>query len=223
MVGVKSPALQKAIFDLAIMLRKREGTSDAVPFHIDLRTQHPTMSGVLTKYIIEHAAQCMRGVQLEKGLGVRAVAGIPRKGNAFALSFARLAGEPCALLEKYDYNRVRCVASLRTFVSPAGKELLASEIYKMKESVENVFLVGVFADTGKAACETIEILQEEKLKVSDLLVIVDFERGARERLAQWKCNLHALFTITDLNNLYNRAEMFGLEHRVQPGFSTPHA
>src|SRR3989339_2060677 len=77
--------------------------------------------------------------------------------------------------------------------------------YGTKKAVEGVFTAGqtvvLFDDlvtSGLSVFETVEPLEHEGLKVTDIVVLLDREQGGKDNLASKGYNLHSIFTISEL-------------------------
>lgn len=85
--------------------------------------------------------------------------------------------------------------------------------YGTKKAIEGYFSLGqkvlVVEDlvtSGSSVFETIEPLKKEGLKVNDVTVLIDREQGGKNHLAKKGYNLHAVFTITEMIDVLQRAE-----------------
>jgi len=68
---------------------------------------------------------------------------------------------------------------------------------------DKVVLIDDLITTGLSKVESIRILEDEGLKVKDIVVLIDREEGGREDLKNHHYNLHSAFTLKDiLQNLY---------------------
>jgi len=77
--------------------------------------------------------------------------------------------------------------------------------YGTKKQVEGIFLPNqrciIIEDvitTGGSIMETIEVLEKEKIKVTDILVLVEREKSARENLQEKGYQLHSVYTLNEL-------------------------
>ncbi len=76
-----------------------------------------------------------------------------------------------------------------------GTKKLIEGIYRKGQ---NCLLVEDVITSGKSLVETIEEVENEGLKVSDIIVVLDRQQGGREMLQQRGYNVHTLFTITEV-------------------------
>jgi uridine monophosphate synthetase len=120
------------------------------------------------------------------------------------LSFDRLAALPYAALP------IATAISLKggwPMVYPR-KELkqygTRAEIEGLFKEGERVAVIDDLATTGGSKFEAIEKLTSAGLKVTDVVVLIDRQSGASEALAQAGYSLHAVFTLTQLLDLWER-------------------
>jgi uridine monophosphate synthetase len=82
------------------------------------------------------------------------------------------------------------------------KEAKAYGTKKLLEGIftkgQNCILVEDVITSGKSLLETIEEVENEGLKVTDILVVLDREQGGSEILRQKGYNVHCLFTISEV-------------------------
>jgi orotate phosphoribosyltransferase len=146
------------------------------------------MGNSLTREVIDLAARLMRGIATDKNLTCHAIAGVPREGNAFAKVLSRLSGIPCIEIEDLGIQSLYRLISFRRSVP---------------RSVLKVMLVdGIILETGTTNA-SIDLLREEGIEVVDVMTLIDIEHGARERLAKMGCQLHSVFTATELSVVYS--------------------
>jgi len=63
---------------------------------------------------------------------------------------------------------------------------------------QNVLVVEDLVTSGSSVFETIEPLQLENLKVTDIVVLVDREQGGKKHLQEKGYNLHSVLTISEM-------------------------
>jgi len=66
---------------------------------------------------------------------------------------------------------------------------------------QNVLVIEDLVTSGSSVFETIEPLQLENLKVTDIVVLVDREQGGRKHLEEKGYNLHSVITISEMLNV----------------------
>ena len=83
--------------------------------------------------------------------------------------------------------------------------------YGTKKIIEGIFAAGqhclVVEDlvtSGASVFETIGPLEEEGLKVTDIVILIDREQGGRQLIEDKGYNLHAVMTITQLLNVLHK-------------------
>ncbi|HEX9028546.1 MAG TPA: orotidine-5'-phosphate decarboxylase [Anaerolineales bacterium] len=121
------------------------------------------------------------------------------------LSFDRLAGLPYAALP------IATAISLQgswPLVYPR-KETKAygtrAEIEGEYTSGDRAVVIDDLATTGGSKFEAIDKLRAAGMQVSDVVVLIDRQSGAKEALAQAGYSLHAVFTLTELLDYWEQA------------------
>lgn len=79
-----------------------------------------------------------------------------------------------------------------------GTKKLIEGIYKKNQ---NCLLIEDVITSGKSLLETIDEVESEGLKVSDIVVVLDREQGGKELLERKGYRVHSLFTITETVNI----------------------
>ena len=82
-----------------------------------------------------------------------------------------------------------------------------AEIEGIYSAGEQVVLIDDLATTGGSKFEAIDKLDSVGLKVKDVVVLIDRQSGASEDLAESGYRLHAIFTLSQLLNYWQTAEM----------------
>jgi len=84
--------------------------------------------------------------------------------------------------------------------------------YGTKKSIEGVYTAGQtvlvvddLVSQGTSKLEVLAKLREAKLKVRDILVLIDREQGGAEVLAKQDCRLHAVFKVRQILDYYLQA------------------
>jgi uridine monophosphate synthetase len=168
-----------------LKLHDKNPNAPLSPFYLNLRTEN---TGPLTSDIVNLAARCMQYAYFFSNKDrFDAVVGVPRAGNPFARALARLSEVPCLMLDKYEYNGKRAIASLIGNVPP---------------SVKKVLVVDDLITISDSKREAIQVLRDEGMDVTDVLVLVDREQGGDIGLSKLDCELHSVFTITALLDLF---------------------
>jgi orotate phosphoribosyltransferase len=171
-------------------LHPHDPTAELAPFDFDLRTSdHPTKPGPLTPETVELAGRCMQDVAIrERCSWCHATAGTAWAGVPFAQTLARLYGSQCVAFDKYHTGRKYCTCRQHL---PAG--------------VRRVLMVDNVPTQATTLIDTLAVLRDAGAHVCDSMVLIDRECGARERLLDWNCTLHAVFTASDLFHFYRQA------------------
>ena len=125
------------------------------------------------------------------------------------LSFTRIAGLPYAAIP------------IATAISLAGgypmiyprKEVKTygtkAEIEGEYHAGETVVVIDDLATTGGSKFEAIEKLTGAGLVVKDIVVLIDRQSGAKESLAKAGFSLHAVLTISELLNYWEKTDKVG--------------
>jgi uridine monophosphate synthetase len=120
------------------------------------------------------------------------------------LQFERLAGLPYAAI---PIATAICLQGNYPMIYPR-KEVKAygtkAEIEGEFHSGETAVVIDDLTTTGGSKFEAIEKLTAAGIKVKDVVVLVDRESGAKEALAQAGLKLHAVLTINQLLNYWEK-------------------
>ncbi len=170
-----------------LKLHEKNPDAPLSPLYLNLRTPENPKPGPLTPKIVDYAARCMMGIRISGRLATDAVVGVPRAGDPFAQAFERLSGLHRITLGKYEQGGIRCIASLTE---------------QVPVRIRKVVLVDDLVTKADSKREAIQVLRDAGLEVSDVIVLVDHEQGGREELAKLGCNLHSVFTATELLDEY---------------------
>jgi uridine monophosphate synthetase len=141
------------------------------PFYIDLRVviSHPDVLAEVGRLMAAAVARCR----------VDRIAGIPYAGLPLAVAASLAGGAPLVYprREEKSYGTRRRIEG--TF-----------------HPGERVVVIDDIVTDGASKLEAIAPLEAAGLVVEDLVVLIDREQGARERLAQKGYRLHAVLTIS---------------------------
>ena len=169
-----------------LKLHEKNPDAPLSPIFFNLRTPDNPKPGPLTEYHVEMTAHCMRHI-LPDALEFDAVVGVPRAGDPFAQALARLSGTKCIAMNKWEHDGKRRIASL------AGE---------VPVEVEKVLLVDDLITGADSKREAIEILREQSIEVTDVVVLIDREQGGRNELSEWNCTLNSVYTISQLLDIF---------------------
>jgi hypothetical protein len=171
-------------------LHERDPSAPLSPFYFDFQgSDIPEAQGLPTFEVVDLAARCMIGTGLAAQVQCRAMVGVPPEGNPFAKRFAELSGVPYFELERLDVSRARSIISLKDDVPT---------------SVQKVLVVNDVITSGASTVDTVMALRVEGIEVTDVMAFIDRDQGARDKLADVDCKLHAVFTTADLFTIYSR-------------------
>jgi uridine monophosphate synthetase len=127
------------------------------------------------------------------------------------LTFDRIAGLPYAALP------IASAVSLQgnypmVYPRKEAKDYgTAAAVEGIYHAGETVVVIDDLATTGGSKFEAIEQLTEVGLQVRDVVVLIDRESGAREALAAAGYRMHALFTLTQLLDHWERTQRLPAE------------
>lgn len=181
-------------------LKTHERNPDAPlsPFYLNLRTPDNPKPGPLTDALVTAIAWHMHDdIIAPQELGFTALAGVPRAGNPLADELSDVCGGGYTLLalEKGESQSGRCVGRAVRGVYQSG---------------ETVLLVDDLITRADSKLKAIAALAATGLQIMDVVVIVDREQGGKEELRDKGYSLHALFSLTDLLQIYTE------EDRISP-------
>ena len=141
------------------------------PFYIDLRVviSHPEVLAEVGRLMAAAVARCR----------VDRIAGIPYAGLPLAVAASLAGGVPLV----YPRREEKAYGTRR-------------RIEGTFQPGERVVVIDDIVTDGASKLEAIAPLEAAGLVVEDLVVLIDREQGARERLAQKGYRLHAVLTIS---------------------------
>ena len=141
------------------------------PFYIDLRVviSHPEVLAEVGRLMAAAVARCR----------VDRIAGIPYAGLPLAVAASLAGGVPLV----YPRREEKAYGTRR-------------RIEGAFHPGERVVVIDDIVTDGASKLEAIAPLEAAGLVVEDLVVLIDREQGARERLAQKGYRLHAVLTIS---------------------------
>jgi orotate phosphoribosyltransferase len=174
-----------------LKLHEAKPKAQLSPFLLDLRAfDHPCEEprGPLPHSVVVSAAERMRHLMLDNQVALfDAIVGIPYSGEPFGISLAHAIRKRHFPLDKWKHKDKTHVADFREPVDP---------------SVSHVLLVDDVITCGYSKREAIDILRDQDIKVTDVVVLIDCEQGGRKALAKLGCQLHAVFTLTQLLDIW---------------------
>ncbi len=174
----------------SFLFKRDEGNPNAEPSPIYLNLRKPP-KGPLTDGLIRQYVEDLMYPLLERA-NVRfvAVAGVPEAGDSFAGEIARIVRVQQIFLEKGEKEGKRSIVGIRGDVAiPKGPVLIADDLVTEAHSKK----------------EAAEVLRNAGCTVKDVVVLVDYEQGGREELAEAGLILHEFWRITELLKFYRGA------------------
>ncbi len=109
------------------------------------------------------------------------ICGVPYAGIPIATSIALLHRQPMVMMRKESKNY--------------GTKQMVEGVYKKDD---RTIIVDDVVTNGLSKLKAIALLQNIGISVSDIVVLIDREQGAQENLAQKKCKLHSVFTLSEV-------------------------
>ena len=154
------------------------------PIYIDLRriTGHPKTYKATIEAYVEYA----------KNLNIEALAGLPLAGLPIASGLALALSKPLC------YPR------------PPKKHGTKNSIEGGVTKGINVLLIDDLATRGASAIEALPTIRTS-YTTNDLLVLIDRESGAKERLQEHDVTLHSIFSLRTLLSLWKKEELISKE------------
>jgi uridine monophosphate synthetase len=141
------------------------------PFYVDLRVviSHPDVLAQVGELMAAAVARCRAD----------RIAGIPYAGLPLAVAASLAGGVPLV----YPRREAKTYGTRR-------------RIEGAFQPGERVVVIDDIVTDGASKLEAIELLEDAGLVVEDLVVLIDREQGARERLLARGYRLHAVLTIS---------------------------
>lgn len=162
------------------------------PDSLNLRTTDNPKRGPVTLDLMATTGHKLRqAIQLKDGVRpFDYIVGLPDDGVPFAESLARA------------HRTVGCHIELLQMKKAAPNYLEhSSELVTKDRSRGTVLVIDAITD-AESMLESIAVLNRHEFEVLDVLVIVDLQQGGAEKLAKAGLNLHALFALDQLRELY---------------------
>lgn len=185
-------------FKLAI--HDTDPTLPRSPIYFNLRTQRGEKTGPLLGPHVQAIAQLMFECVHDANVHYSAVCGIPNAGTPFAHAFARSYAE--------HYGERLQVVELKKVYNEDGTRS-APRIAEELEHAEGmrVLLIDDLISDGFSKHLVVRELVRADMVVEDILVFLDRQNKAgtsRKMLRKMNCTLHAVVTITDVLEFYQR-------------------
>jgi uridine monophosphate synthetase len=178
----------------AFRLKLHETHPDAPlsPIYLNLRTADNPKPGPITPEIVDEIGQQLYSLAQLVQISYSHVAGVPRAGDPFAEAFSRASTfghhpPPLLRLRKDETPDLRHVSAVLEGTYRRG---------------DRVLLIDDLITQAGSKLEAIRALRETGLVVHDVLVLVDREQGGSRQLQEFNCQLHAVFSLSPLLDLY---------------------
>lgn len=170
-----------------LKLHERQPDAPLSPFYLNLRTPDNPKPGPLTPALVTEVGWLMWDTARRQELRYSHITGVPRAGDPFAKSVADFSKGEWLRLNKEEGG---------------GKRTVGAVIEGEFGPDDVVLLVDDLITKADSKLEAIAALTVAGLRVTDVIVIVDREQGGPTELNARGYALHALFTITELLDLY---------------------
>ena len=166
-----------------------------------------------------------------------------RKLTSFPKILFRVAQAYFLILQSLTFDRIAAIPytgiPIATAVSLQGKWPMIYPRKEVKEygtkaaiegeynPGERIAIIDDLTTTGESKFELIEKLTAEKMTITDIVVLIDRESGANQRLMDAGFRLHAVFTLSNLvdilekEKLITRAQKFSVLEFIQATSETP--
>lgn len=174
-----------------LKLHDKKPDAPLSPFYANLRNLPPNVVTLIGEAFCDLAK--------EKTLDYHCVAGIPNAATPFAESM-------CATLLYRGTPR-----KLLTLEKIAGQRGIANIVGGDGRRHERVLVLDDVITAAESKREAVRALRSNQLRVRDFLVVIDREQGGALDLSKDGYALHALFTITQLLDLYADEGIFDYE------------
>lgn len=183
-----------------LKLHEKKPDAPLSPFYIMLRTPDNPKPGPLTPGVVRAVGQQLYEYAVSIGLEYDCVAGIPNAGDPIAEAFyASIPSEKGARLIRLGKVTGEEGRKIQGIVE--GKYIPDDRVLLIDDLVTQ-------ADTKKEAALVVE---EAGLKVAAILVLVDREQGGARDLKKAGYDFRAVFTITELLEIYLKTERMSQE------------
>lgn len=173
-----------------LKLHESKPSAPLSPIYLNLRTPDNPKAGPLTPEIVDLAALCMLDAVESIRSEFDSVAGLPNAGDPFAESLARYTGKPLLMLGKLTSGETRRIA---TITKP------------IPDNVMSTLLVDDLVTGADSKLEALNVVRGAGLVACNVVVLVDRGQGGRKELIEAGCDLHAVFGILELLNMYVEA------------------
>lgn len=181
------------------------------PFFINLRTADNPNSGPLDQRDVNQVAKFFWAYTLERDIDFGGVAGVPNAGNPLAKALVAEAYHASGM-EKHLLTLAKMTGGGKRHV---GKLLKTGYLPRGSR----VIVVDDVATKAGSKEETVEQLRIEGFQVTDCLVFLDREQGARKNLQKIQVALHAIATASELFAFYRNSNLIDEKtHQTVAGY-----
>lgn len=179
--------------DFELKMHEQYPDAPKSPIYLNLRTKDNPKPGPLDIDILELIGELMFDAVMMHGLDFDVIAGIPNAGDPFADALAAVA---CAGGLSTRVVRMTKVVDLD------GKRHIADVATLLEEDEQTVLLVDDLITMADTKIEAVKAVKDSKRAVRAILVLVDREQGGVVTLKEAGIDCIAVFTLTELLDLY---------------------
>lgn len=159
------------------------------PIYLNLRIPP---KGVLTDDLIAEIGKQLYDIADSKNLYYQRIVGLPKAGDPLAEAFINASDGVLSPEELLRLGKEETKTRRR----------ILPEIDGEFQAEETALVVDDLITRADTKIEGIEALRSNGLLVTDCIVLVDREQGGKQQLAEHGVQLYALYTMTELLNIY---------------------
>lgn len=168
-----------------LALHDKNPTAPLSPIYANLRTVDNPKPGPLTSEHVDIIAGCLYHLGEKTRLSCDQVVGIPRAGQPFATSFL-------------SFFKMKTQAPSLLMLSKGEGRTFNRTMGGLFAPGDSAVLIEDTMTTASSCLEAIAILNENGLRVTDVLAVIDREQGGSKKIRSLGITFNALFTIRTL-------------------------
>lgn len=194
-----------------LKMHEKDPTLPLSPIYFNLRTPDNPNPGPLTPELLTRIGAVL--AELVQPLIFDGLAGVPNAGDPFAE----------ALQRTLDHDYGRFIRMVELIKETRGGERHIVGVRPPTAVVDTVLLVDDLVTAADTKLEAANVLCAADYEVMDCAVLIDREQGGAGVLLQHNVQLHAVYRISELLDLYVRARRItsATRERVQAYLADP--